>query len=83
MNPVVVGAMINSALYLLCVFVASIVFHVPVAWKSAIASMGFTYLSYLAQMPGADEYLRRGALFLVLVSIVIGAIAGLAQLIAA
>jgi len=40
--------MLNSALYLSAVFIASIVENNVIAMKTAVAAFGFTYLGYLA-----------------------------------
>lgn len=79
MNPVVVGAQINSALYLLCAFVAGTVTGHPVAWKLALAAMGVTYLSYIAQLE--SHIPRAAASWIVVASVVLGAAAGLALLV--
>lgn len=50
MNFAVIGAMLNSALYLSAVFIAGLTINNEVAWKLSIAAMGFTYLSYLLYM---------------------------------
>ena len=50
MHPNVAGALLNSAIYLLCVFVAGIVTAHPFAWKEALVAMGITYLSHYAGM---------------------------------
>lgn len=58
MNPIkitVIGAMGNSALYLLFVFVAGMVRGPALAWQLAIATAGVTYLSYILQMPRVQE----------------------------
>lgn len=41
------GALLNSALYLVCVFVAALLWHADVAAKVAIVALGVTYLSHL------------------------------------
>jgi arginine exporter protein ArgO len=75
MNPFVyVGLLLNSALYLVCVFVAGIFTHNALSWKLAIATMGVCYLCYLAQDMAAS---RRVAGALVVLSIILGVAAGL------
>ena len=75
MHPNVAGALVNSAIYLLCVFVAGIVTGHPMAWKQALAAMGITYASHVAQLiPGFSRDVSIG---LVLASIVVGMVAGL------
>lgn len=74
MHPNVAGAMLNSALYLLCVFVAGIVTGHPGAWRMAVIAMGVTYIShYLQIIPGISRDLCTGV---VVASIAIGAAAG-------
>lgn len=54
MNPyqpyILVGIIVNSALYLGAVFVAALVAHNLRAEYLAIAAMGATYVSYFLQM---------------------------------
>lgn len=69
----IAGAMLNSALYLTAVFVASIVSAHPVAMVLSIVAFGVTYLSYFAQ---ALLWVDLGRA-LVLLSIVVGLMAGL------
>lgn len=95
MNPIPVivrGIQINSALYLAGAFVAGLVVDNPLAWKLALAAIGVTYLSYLAQMPRMQprpEYRfdptpeaiyppRIVGIVLVVASIALGAAAGIA-----
>lgn len=71
MNPNVVGALVNSALYLVCVFVAGIVTAHPIAWKLAVAAMGVTFFVYvLSRQP-------RVAVAAVFLSWMLGAAAGI------
>lgn len=84
MNYAFVGAMLNSALYLVAVFAAGQVHGNVWAWKSAIAAMGVTYLSYLAQCAWqADQgnvVLHKVSNAFVWLSIALGVAAGLALL---
>ena len=50
MNPAIIGALINSALYLVCVFVAGLVTGHSWAWKLAIVSLGVTFLIYATEL---------------------------------
>ena len=77
MHPNVAGALLNSALYLLCVFVAGMVSAHPMAWKLAIATMGLTFFCNVAGI--ADK--KSIALYLMVLSWVIGALAGIALLV--
>ena len=72
------GAMINSAIYLLGV--AYFALHVgagALVWKAALAAAGVAYLGYLCQMMEVNRYLT---MMLVLSSNVLGVAAGLALL---
>lgn len=82
MNPNVVGALINSALYLACVFIAGIVTAHPIAWKLALVAMGVTYLQHLTTLPDPSGWLPtlRFRLIMVLLSIALGLAAGIALL---
>lgn len=84
MSPVVVGAIVNSALYLVCAFAAGLTFGPRIAWQLALAAMGVTYLSYIAQMRPlfieGSPMARTLASTLVCLSIVLGATAGIALL---
>lgn len=78
MNPAVVGALLNSALYLLTVFVAGLVTGHPIAAKCAVAAFGVTYLAYHLMVVGwVDGRFKPAANILVALSIAIGAFAGL------
>lgn len=55
MHPAIVGALINSALYLLCVFVAGLVTGHPLAWKAAVTAMGLAYLGYVTALLAAGS----------------------------
>jgi ABC-type proline/glycine betaine transport system permease subunit len=85
MNPALLfGAMLNSALYLIAVFVAGIVTGHDGAWQLAIFALGLTYVSYTVSLwiPAFPESFLVRALHVVsaLLSIVIGLFAGLALL---
>jgi hypothetical protein len=75
---VYVGLFVNGALYLAGCFVAGIVAGNPWAWRLALAAAGVTYLCYLAQtVPNAPHAIL---VFLLLLSIALGATAGLSLL---
>jgi succinate dehydrogenase hydrophobic anchor subunit len=82
MHPNIIGALLNSALYLLCVFVAGIVTGHPIAWKLALIAMGVTYVSHIVGMRVANmEYAERDQVrpltsAIVWLSILLGAAAG-------
>jgi len=78
MYPNIIGALINSALYLACVFITGIVTAHPIAWKMALVAMGVTYLSHYAQL--VPHLPRQVSLALVGISIVLGLTAGLSLL---
>lgn len=78
MHPNIVGALINSAIYLLCVFVAGIVTNHPAAWKFAVVAIGVTYLSHMISIhAGRSIVLRDIATATVVMSIALGAAAGI------
>lgn len=80
MNHAIVGAMLNSALYLTAVFVAGLTTGNRHAALFAIAALGVTYLSYLAQLFTLwPRFLTADRL--VFVSIALGGAAGLSLLI--
>lgn len=86
-NPlpyVLVGLIVNSALYLGAVFVAGLMLEKPLAWQGAIIAMGMTYVSYFVQImpPGApvSPALRAGQVLFVACSILAGIAAGIALL---
>jgi hypothetical protein len=64
----VIGVYINSALYLIGVFTAGVIQHVPHAWQFALLSAGVAYLSYWLQIIRAPEWVN-----IVLVGISVGA----------
>lgn len=83
MHPNYVGALLNSAIYLACVFFAGIVVGDPLAWKLALAAMGVTYLSHVAGMRAAVLQSGRWITVsnaVVIASIAIGIAAGVALL---
>jgi len=81
MNPFVVGLLINSALYLSGCFIAGLVTGNPWAWKMSLATMGVTYLCYWFQ---ADTALPPLVVkFTVILSICMGAAAGIGLLVKA
>lgn len=75
MHPNYVGALLNSALYLLSVFVAGLVTAHPLAWKLAIVAFGVTFLSHVFQL---EPRLKSIAAVLVVLSWLLAAPAGLA-----
>ena len=91
MNWMVLGAMLNSALYLSAVFVAGFLTDHRDASLFAVVALGVTYLSYHAQMEWAEaarlsssinkiNWLFYLAQSLVGVSILLCAVAGIALL---
>ena len=81
MDHRIIGAQLNSAIYLICVFLAGgWTNHIYSSWL-AIGAMGLTYLSYVAQlaMPVTPTsfFAYRAANVLVGISILLGAAAGL------
>lgn len=78
MHPSIIGALLNSALYLLCVFIAGIVTAHPNAWRLALIAMGVTYISHmLSLIPAVSRELCQG---IVATSIALGAAAGISLL---
>lgn len=78
MHPNVVGALLNSALYLLCTFAAGLATGHPMAWKLALVAMGVTYLSHmLSLIPSVSRELCQT---IVAASIAFGAAAGITLL---
>lgn len=75
-NPFVFGALLNSALYLSAAFMAGLVTQHGIAWKLALATIGLTYLSHVAQLPagGRTDWLATGLIWTTRVT---GAVAGL------
>jgi hypothetical protein len=81
-----IGVLLNSALYLFGVLFLAIILCDPAAAKLAIAAIGVTYLSYVAQFV-ADEHAEAPARaawhlapLLVWTSIILGVVAGLVLL---
>lgn len=82
-DAVRIGVLVNSALYLSLVFVAGLFFGVPLAWKGAVATAGVVYLAYFAQEAAImrqSKVIWHAAVALVLLSIALGAGAGIALL---
>lgn len=77
MHPNVAGALINSALYLLCVFTMGAATNQVWAWKLALVSMAIAFLSHVAQLVPLPRMISWA---LVLWSWVFGALAGIALL---
>jgi len=83
MNVFAVGVMVNSALYLIAVFVAGILTAHVGAWRLAIVAFGITYLSYLLGYNNALYRLRSIGVWQAIaagLSIIVGLLAGLALL---
>lgn len=55
MMAIFAGVLLYGSLYLIGVFAAGVVWHVPVASKLALIDAGVVYLSFLMQTLGADE----------------------------
>lgn len=73
-----VGAQVNSALYLVGVFVAGLAGGNAWAWKLSLAALGVTYFGYLLHCiaePGGRW--QTAAVAVVWLSIALGAVAGL------
>lgn len=64
------GIYINSALFIIGVFVAGLVLNVPLAWKGAILTAGISYLAYVAQVTMASYFTV--SVLLVVASVVSG-----------
>lgn len=75
---IVLGVLLNSALYLGCVFVAALVERNHAAEYSAITAFGITYLSYLMQLAKLPLIAIQAV---VAASVGLGVAAGLALLI--
>jgi len=73
MHPNVAGALVNSGLYLLCVFVAGIVTGHPMAYRLALASMGFAFFSHVLQIVRGNQ--DTAATLVVVLSWIVGAAA--------
>lgn len=76
MHPNIVGALINSALYIVMVFVAGLVTGHPLAWKYAVACAGIAFFSHVTAI---IQY-KITSQYLVFVSWGVGALAGIALL---
>jgi hypothetical protein len=69
MHPNYAGALLNSALFLMGVFVAGLVTAHPLAWKLALAAMAVTFLSHLVQLGEMNiQVLRLAAIALIVLS---------------
>lgn len=78
----IVAALLNAALYLVCVFVAGLVTQNPLAWKLAIVAMGFAFLGYVAQYHQFSAWYFKSAMgTLTAGSIVVAILAGGALLV--
>lgn len=76
-----VGVLLNAALYLVAVFTAGLITQNPIAWKAATAAMGFASLGYIAQYHQFSAlYYEKGMAALSLASIMPGVVAGFAWL---
>lgn len=73
----IIGILVNSALYNAGCIIAGLITESPYAWKLALVSVGICYLTYLAQLA---EFPRRISNVLVILSIITGVGAGLALL---
>ncbi|HXI78302.1 MAG TPA: hypothetical protein VNH21_14260 [Steroidobacteraceae bacterium] len=71
-----IGALLNSALYLSGCLIAGLVVGNGFAWRLALAAMGMTYVSYLAQFVLTAPEPSNLASGLVWFSIILGAVAG-------
>lgn len=78
MDPRILGAQLNSALFLGFVAWVGVVTAHPNATYMAIAAMGVTYLSYIIHMSGLSQIIGN---IVVAVSIVVGAAAGILLLV--
>lgn len=83
MNLVLISGMINSALYLIGVFIAGIITHNPAAWKIALFTAALCYLSALAQaiIPADSRIYGWVVTGFVAASVAFGAAGGIALLI--
>jgi hypothetical protein len=82
MHPNIIGALINSSLYLACVFIAGIVTAHPIAWKFALITMGVTYLQHTIGIVAAYEFgaWQTVSIALLWLTIALGAVSGLSLL---
>lgn len=74
MNPVSVGILLNSALYLALVVITGLMTNHGLAWKCGIVAIGVTHLAYSQQGTSGSTTLAK---ILVWISILTGAAAGL------
>lgn len=81
------GVLLNSAIYLVSVFVAGLILRNGVAWKLALVAMGGTFLLYMVQCvalnanPATKELGDNIAFVLNATAISLSVIAGLALII--
>jgi hypothetical protein len=80
MHPNIVGALINSALYMLCAFAAGLVTNHPLAWKLALAAMGVAFFTHLISMLRDSRLAINVAECLAVISWLLGAASGIALL---
>lgn len=74
-----IGGILNSALYLAAVFIVGIVEHRWLATRGAVAAFGVTYLSYFVALGWPDA--PRAQAVIVWTSIALGAMSGLSLLV--
>lgn len=78
----IIAALLNAGLYLVCVFIAGLATQNPLAWKLAIVSMGFAFLGYVAQYHQFSAWYFRNAMgTLTAGSIVVAVLAGVMLLV--
>ncbi len=75
-----IGVLLNSALYLAACITIGVVMHNGAAWKVGLASVGITYFSYICKCAEPDEPWTTVAPWLVWLSIILGAAAGVVLL---
>jgi hypothetical protein len=83
MHPNFAGALINSALYLVAVFVAALTSGNQFALRSAIATVGITYIAHVLQFTAAQTQspgMLTAANSVTWLSILFGLMAGLSLL---
>lgn len=71
----VIGILVNSALYVSGVFIAGLVTHSPMAWKLALIAFGLSYISYFLQI--TESAGRKAVEWSVALSILAGTVGGL------
>lgn len=77
-NMIGIGIHLYGALYLIMVFVASVIEHAPLARYIVIASAGASYFGYVAQYHGRKPEMTETVI--VIASVALGIAAGLALL---